>query len=107
RRLIHASQTHEEPRPAGTGEGSPPRGRLFLVADELLHRLPWVARIIHDAARGVDENAGVIRIEDTKTDEPWTLPYGAPPQLAAFVKQRRQLTDLEGVGGGARSRTGE
>lgn len=35
----------------------------------------------------------MIRIEDPKTDEPRTLPYGALPQLVALIKHRCTLTD--------------
>lgn len=42
--------------------------------------------------RNVDERAGVIRIETTKTSEPRTLPYTALPALAKLIKHRRTLT---------------
>lgn len=41
----------------------------------------------------VDESAGIIRIEDTKSDEPRTLPYSALPQLAELIVRRREITD--------------
>ncbi|MBI3932403.1 MAG: site-specific integrase [Acidobacteria bacterium] len=43
--------------------------------------------------RNVDEAAGVIRIEHTKSGEPRTLPYGALPALEALIAHRRELTD--------------
>ncbi len=43
--------------------------------------------------RNVDEAAGVIRIETTKSGEPRTLPYAALPQLAELLKHRRTVTD--------------
>ena len=41
----------------------------------------------------VDEQAKVIRIENTKNSEPRTLPYGALPVLGELIKKRRTLTD--------------
>lgn len=43
--------------------------------------------------RNVDQAAGIIRIETTKTGEPRTLPYGALPQLAELLEHRRLVTD--------------
>jgi integrase len=40
--------------------------------------------------RNVDERAGVIRIEDTKSDEPRTLPFAANPVLADLIGERRE-----------------
>jgi hypothetical protein len=37
--------------------------------------------------------AGVIRIDDTKSGEPRTLPYAALPALVELVTQRRAVTD--------------
>jgi integrase len=46
--------------------------------------------------RSVDEAAGIIRIEDSKNGEPWTLPYRALPQLEAVIDgQRTRTTALE------------
>jgi integrase len=42
--------------------------------------------------RAVDEAAGIIRIEDTKSDEPRTLAYKADPALAELIAQRREVT---------------
>jgi integrase len=42
--------------------------------------------------RNVDEAAGVLRIEDSKNGEPRTLPYRAPPQLAAVIDGQRERT---------------
>jgi integrase len=41
----------------------------------------------------VDQAAGIIRIEDTKSGEPRTLPYAALPALAELVAHRRAVTD--------------
>jgi integrase len=41
----------------------------------------------------VDEAAGSIRIETTKTDEPRILPYAKLPALKALIEHRRQVTD--------------
>jgi len=43
--------------------------------------------------RSVDEAAGVIRIETTKSGEPRTLPYTSLPPLEALIRRRRELTD--------------
>jgi integrase len=42
--------------------------------------------------RQVDERAGVIRIEDTKSDEPRTLPFSANPVLVHLLRERREAT---------------
>lgn len=41
----------------------------------------------------VDEAAGVLRIETSKTNEPRTLPYAALPALVDLVNHRREVTD--------------
>jgi integrase len=41
----------------------------------------------------VDRKAGVIRIEDTKSDDPRTLPYGKLPVLRELIEERRRITD--------------
>jgi integrase len=41
----------------------------------------------------VDLAAGVIRIEDTKSGEPRTLPYGRLPVLIELIHKRRRITD--------------
>lgn len=41
----------------------------------------------------VDEGAGVLRIEDTKSGEPRTLPYAALPALAELIAHRRAVTE--------------
>ena len=41
----------------------------------------------------VDLKAGVIRIEDTKSDEPRTLPYGKLPVLRELIERRRAITE--------------
>lgn len=41
----------------------------------------------------VDERAGVLRIETTKSGEPRTLPYAALPQLAELLMHRRTVTE--------------
>lgn len=43
--------------------------------------------------RDVDQVAGVIRIEQTKSGTPRTLPYAASPALAAIITRRRAVTD--------------
>ncbi len=43
--------------------------------------------------RDVDEAAGVIRIEHTKSGEPRTLPFAALPALADLIAHRRGLAD--------------
>jgi integrase len=43
--------------------------------------------------REVDLDAGIIRIETTKTDEPRTLPFGVLPQLRDLLQHRREVTD--------------
>lgn len=43
--------------------------------------------------RDVDESAGVIRIETTKSGEPRTLPYATLPALADLIQHRRDVTD--------------
>jgi len=40
----------------------------------------------------VDERAGVIRIEVSKSDEPRTLPYSANPVLSLLIRERREAT---------------
>jgi integrase len=42
--------------------------------------------------RNVDERAGIIRIEDTKSDEPRTLPYAANALLVGLIRSRREAT---------------
>jgi hypothetical protein len=42
----------------------------------------------------VDEKAGVIRIEQTKSGAARTLPYASLPLLAKLVEKRRQVTDV-------------
>jgi integrase len=42
--------------------------------------------------RAVDEAAGIIRIEDTKSDEPRTLAYKDDQALAELITQRREAT---------------
>ncbi len=42
--------------------------------------------------RQVDRKAGIIRIEDTKSDEPRTLPYTADPALADLIHRQREAT---------------
>jgi integrase len=39
--------------------------------------------------RNVNERSGVIRIEDTKSDEPRTLAYTGDPRLVELIRQRR------------------
>jgi integrase len=41
----------------------------------------------------VDEAAGIIRIEDSKSGEPRTLPYAALPALQDLIAHRRARTD--------------
>lgn len=41
----------------------------------------------------VDEAAGIIRIETSKSGEPRTLPYTALPELAELIAHRRAVTD--------------
>jgi integrase len=41
----------------------------------------------------VDEAAGIIRIETTKSGEPRTLPYSVLPALADLIAHRRAVTD--------------
>jgi integrase len=48
----------------------------------------------------VDERAQVIRIEDSKADEPRTLPYGKVPALVALMQRRRAITDAAQKEGG-------
>ena len=43
--------------------------------------------------RNVDEAAGVIRIETTKSGEPRTLPYASLPALRTLIENRRRVTD--------------
>lgn len=43
--------------------------------------------------KDVDEKAGIIRIETTKSGEPRTLPYSVLPPLADLIAHRRALTD--------------
>jgi integrase len=42
--------------------------------------------------RAVDERARVIRIEDSKSDEPRTLPYGGNSPLVDLLRARREAT---------------
>jgi integrase len=41
----------------------------------------------------VDLAAGVIRIEESKSDEPRTLPYWNLPVLRELIERRRAITD--------------
>jgi integrase len=43
--------------------------------------------------RNVDRKARVIRIEDTKNDEPRTIPYGALPQLVQIIEGQWRRTE--------------
>jgi integrase len=43
--------------------------------------------------RQVDRNAGVIRIEDTKTNEPRTIPYAVLPELRSIIEEQRKRAD--------------
>jgi integrase len=43
--------------------------------------------------KNVDEAAGIVRIETTKSGEPRTLPYAALPVLKSLVEHRRELAD--------------
>jgi integrase len=43
--------------------------------------------------RNVDEAAGVLRIETTKSGEPRALPYASLPALADLIEHRRKVTD--------------
>jgi integrase len=42
--------------------------------------------------RHVDLKAGIIRIENTKNDEPRTLPFKVLPDLAALIQRQRERT---------------
>jgi integrase len=46
--------------------------------------------------RSVNRSSGIIRIEDTKSDEPRTLVYKSDPQLAELIRARREaVTEVE------------
>ncbi len=43
--------------------------------------------------RNVDELAGVLRLDTSKSDEPRTLPFAAVPALTDLMRRRRTVTD--------------
>lgn len=75
------------------------RVRLALPPDEgdVAEFLYWIGWRTSEAKglrwSDVNQVAGVIRIEDTKTGEPRTLPYAVLPALADLIAHRRAVTD--------------
>jgi integrase len=73
------------------------RAALPPDAGDLMEFLFWTGWRTSEAKglrwSNVDEKAGVLRIETSKSGEPRTLPYGALPALVTLIEHRRALTD--------------
>jgi integrase len=75
------------------------RVRAALPSDlgDLVEFLYWSGWRVSEACgllwSNVDERAGVLRIETSKSGDPRTLPYHALPALAELIAHRRAVTD--------------
>ncbi len=78
-------------------EHEPLRAALPPDEGDLVEFLYWTGWRSGEAKalewRNVDLKAGIIRIEETKSGEPRTLPYHALPALADLIEHRREVTD--------------